>query len=389
MIRALFFLVQKALLHVSYATTRLTGRRRTISWVVGPVEIAAMAHRIAGLIPDSHSAVIVENRYFSFDYDSRVPAIRHPALKALVTGLLGPIILGRLVARAHGILYLGGVGYLTYARDGRAAEFAFVTRRGCALACYFVGDDIRAPAKMRELQERTGLENIGTHNGRVDPHLASPEYDDERRLVANVAETYADVIFSSTVDQASYLERPTHPITYFFPDDEFFPDRSKFDDLRRPVVVHAPTSPHIKGTDHVRAAVARLEEEGYDFEYVELIGVPNTVVRSELRRAHIALNQFYAYIPGVFGIEALASLCAVLMSADETIEPDLPRGSNEAWLVTRYDNVYERLKSLLDHPERIEPLAVRGQEWAREHVGYAAAGPRLRAILDGVLAARR
>lgn len=388
MIRRAIHRVQVVLLHVSYATTRLTGRRRTISWVVGPAEIASMAHRIAGLIPGSHSAVIVENRYFSFRYDSRVPRLRNPTLLALVTALLGPIILGRLAARARGFLYLGDLGFLTYARDGRASEFEFLARRGCAIACYFVGSDIRSPAKMRELEQRTGLQNIGTHLGRVDPVFDTPAYDDERRLMAQVAETYADVIFSATVDQASYLERPTHPITYFFPDDEFFSDRAKFADLRRPVIVHAPTSPEIKGTEHVRAAIARLEAEGREFEYVELIGVPNTVVRSELRRAHIALNQFYAYIPGVFGIEALASLCAVLMSSDETIEPDLPRGSNDAWLVTRYDNVYERLASLLDHPERIEPLAVRGQEWAREHVGFAAAGPRLRAILDAVLAGR-
>ncbi len=385
MIRPLFHVVQKVLLHVSYTCTRATVRHRTIRWVVGPAEIAAMAHRIAGLIPGSHSAVIVENRYFSFRYDSRIPAIRNPTLRAIVAGLLGPIILGRLVARARGFLYLGDLGFLTYARDGRAYEFEFVTRRGRALVCYFVGSDIRSPARMRELEGVTGLQNIGTHLGRVDPIFDTPEYDEQRRVTARVAETYADAIFSATVDQSSYLERPTHPITYFFPDDEFFADRGKFADLSRPVIVHAPTSPEIKGTEHVHAAIARLEADGYDFEYVELIGVPNSVVRSELRRAHIVLNQFYAYIPGVFGIEALASLCAVLMSADETIEPDLPPGSNEAWLVTRYDNIEERLRSLLDHPERIEPLAVRGQEWAREHVGFASAGPRLRRILDSVL----
>jgi hypothetical protein len=385
MMGRLFFSLQKVLLHASFAATRLTGRRRPITWVVGPQEIASMAHRLAALIPGSHTAVIVDNPYFAFRYESRIPAIRSPLLRDLARGILGPIILGRLVARARGFLYLGELGFLPNARDSRAYEFEFLTRRGCVLVCYFVGSDIRSPARMRELEKATGLQNLGTHLGRVDPVFDTPEYDAERRRLAEVAETFAHAVFSATVDQASYLQRPTHPITYFFPDDEFLADRGKFTDLSRPVIVHAPTSPQIKGTEHVRSAIERLESEGYRFEYVELIGVPNTVVRSELRRAHIALNQFYAYIPGVFGIEALASLCAVLMSADETIEPDLPRGSNTAWLVTRYDNIYEQLKSLLDHPESIEPLAVRGQDWARKHVGFASAGPRLREILDSVL----
>ena len=108
----------------------------------------------------------------------------------------------------------------------------------------------------------------------------------------------------------------------------------KFDEIVRPVLVHAPSSPIIKGTQLVRAAVALLREEGFDFEYVELTGVPHEEVASQLQRAHIVLNQFFAYVPGMFGIEAMAAGAVVLQSADESLESDLPAGSNAAWVVT-------------------------------------------------------
>ena len=70
--------------------------------------------------------------------------------------------------------------------------------------------------------------------------------------------------------------------------------------------------------------------------------------RRELGRAHIALNQFYGFSPAVFGAEALAAGCAVMMSSDEFVETDLPAGSNECWVVTKHHQVYSHLRRLLD-----------------------------------------
>ena len=151
------------------------------------------------------------------------------------------------------------------------------------------------------------------------------------------------------------------------------------------MVTHASSSPIIKGTQLVRAAVAKLESEGYDFEYVELIGVGNTEVAAQLARTHIALNQFFGFTTAVFGAEALAARCALLSSADGTIETSLPPGANDVVLVTKHWQVYDNLKSLLDHPERIEPLATAGQAWARRFSSAEGTGPVLVGILDSVL----
>ena len=63
-----------------------------------------------------------------------------------------------------------------------------------------------------------------------------------------------------------------------------------------------------------------MQLEGYNFDYIELSNKENRIVLEELKQAHIVLNQFYSFTPGLFGVEALANNCAVLMSADPKVE---------------------------------------------------------------------
>lgn len=372
---------QRALLSLSYFWHRK--QARTVTWVVGPDEIASMVRNIALALPGSHSVSLLKNRFYDFDYDSVLvrPRDRGPAtpLQRLVRG---PWLLGRLARQAEGFIYIGSTGYLLETGDQRDYEFAFLKSKGLALVCYFTGNDIRSPRLMRELQEQTGLENIGTYLPDVAAVFSTAAYDDTKRAIAASADKHADVVFNARVDQLSYLQKQTEPFLYFYPDDGFLESLDKFDTLDVPVVVHAPTAPILKGTQIVRSAVTRLRELGYAFEYVELINAPHEEVLAQLRRAHIALNEFYAFVPGVFGVEAMAAGCALMTRSDEHIETDLPAGSNEAWLVTASHQVFDNLKHLLDHPGELRPLAARGQAWARENAATSRSAERLRRALQ-------
>ena len=241
---------------------------------------------------------------------------------------------------------------------------------------------IRSPVLMRALQAETGIENIVTYLDQVSSVFASPEYDAARRAIAGVADRHADVIFNASIDQLSYIERPTEPFPYFFPNEDILRDDSKHSDPGPRIVLHAPSSPIIKGTQVVRAAVQRLRAEGYEFDYREMSGVAHAEVLTALREAHIVLNEFYAFVPGVFGVEAMASNCALLTRADESIETSLPPGSNEAWIVTAAGDIYSELRALLEHPERIAPQAAAGRAWVEAHATVSASGTRVRTILD-------
>lgn len=378
---------QRAALVLSFHANRLRRKRlqrNPISWVVGPDECASMVRQISQSIPDSYSVNFTQEFVYNYPYDFRFRTRPGSRWRWLERKLVGPWLLGRLMNQAKGFIYVGPTGFLLSDEDYREFEFAFLAKKGVPIVCYWCGSDIRSTKLMHELERQTGMPNISTYIGERGAIYESDAWDDEKRGLAAVASRYATAMFSNTVDHLSYLTKGTEPFLYFLPDAPLSnPD--KFDDLSTIVIVHATTAPSIKGTPLVRAAVAQLRIEGYEFEYVELIGVPNAVVKQEIGRAHIAMNQFYGFSPAVFGVEALMAGCVVMMSSDETVETDLPKGTNECWVVTKHFQVYSNLKRLLDDPSQLEPISRKGRAWAEKYAGKASAGAMLHRTLDAVL----
>jgi hypothetical protein len=71
-------------------------------------------------------------------------------------------------------------------------------------------------------------------------------------------------------------------------------------------ILHAPSNPFVKGSARIREVIAGLVAEGLPLELVELVGVPNSVVREELARCHFVVDQLYSDIP-VTGLVAEAA----------------------------------------------------------------------------------
>lgn len=378
---------QRAALVASYQFHRLQRahlKQKSISWVIGPDECASMVFQIAEALPGSYSVNFSEEFVYTSSYDYRFRTNWTSRLRRFEPLIAGPILLGRLMHIAAGFIYVGPTGFLLADLDYREFEFAYLAKKGLPIVCYWCGSDIRSTKRMHELEKETGFPNISTYIGERGGIFDSEEWDEQKRKIAEVASRHASAMFSNTVDHLSYLTVGTEPFLYFLPDDPL-PNPDKFQDVSTIVIVHATTAPSIKGTPLVRAAIHQLREEGYEFEYVELIGVPNATVKHELGRAHIAMNQFYGFSPAVFGAEALAAGCVVMMSADEFVETDLPAGSNECWVVTKHHQVYANLKRLLDDPSQLEPIARKGRSWAEKYASRASAGAILKRTLDAVL----
>ena len=381
---------QRLLLWTSYIWHGLTlrgSRKRSISWVVGVDEIASMVAQISNVIPGSYSVSFQRVHYYAnqIDYDYSLAAPVGTSRHARARKFFGPLLLGRLAHEAQGIIYVGGTGFMVSWDDGREYELRWAKRRGLKVVCYWTGSDIRSLRQMKDLERDLQLPNIATYIDLVTPGLGSEEAEESRRRLAVACDRWADAVFNFNVDQRGFLGRPPEPFMFYLDGDDGA-DLAKHDTDGPLVVVHATTSPIIKGTPLVRAAVAALRRGGYDFEYVELMGVSNDEVRAQLRRAHISLNQFYGFTPTVFGMESLLAGNAVMMSADPELEPGIPAGADDAWLVTRHWEVYDNLKMLLDNPAMRKAKAREGLKWAQEHGTGLANGPRLRAILDQVLA---
>ena len=163
----------------------------------------------------------------------------------------------------------------------------------------------------------------------------------------------------------------------------FKPNDSKWRNVKKIKIFHGPSSPIIKGTPLVRAAIKKLRLEGYNFDYDELSGVPHEEILEKLTTSHIVLNQFYAQVPGVFGVEAMANGCLLLTSADPNVEPSLPIGAEKAWVVTGYWNIYDRLKAVLDMPlEDLQRQAEAGYEWTFSNYSATESARHFKSIIN-------
>lgn len=318
----------------------------------------------------------------NYDYVPRVPESGLAHLWRL--WFVEPALFARLANSAEGFIYLNEVGYLNIYDDQRDFEFAFLKKRGVKVVCYFTGSDIRSIKLMLDQVKDTGLPHHALYMGETAPIVRSAQYDLARQRIAEVADKHADAIFTFPVDQKGYLTRPTLPFQYFIDDGRVLSDLSKFDDPVRPVVFHAPSNPILKGTPLVRAAVEQLRREGFSFDYVEMMNTPHEQVIQQLEHSHIVLNQFYSYVPGVFGIEAMAAGCVVMMSADCEIETALPPGSNEAWVMTKHWQLADNLRALLRSPEKWRAQAAAGQDWLKQHAVSSVSGARVREILKNL-----
>lgn len=358
---------------------------RRIDWVVGPEDIALMATHIAEALPNSYTAIHARNPFYDVPYDAVIQTSSTALGGRLATWRRlygGPILLAWLVNRARGFIYVGGGAFLEGHHDEREFEFAFIRSRGRRLVCYFTGNDIRSPRLSVERAEQSGRPNIGSILVTIDPVFATPEYDDARRTRAQVAERHSEAIFNARNDQLSYLEGRTYPFLYFYPDEQFVGPTAKFEAPERIVVVHAPSNPLLKGTDVVREVMARITQSHPQVEYRELIGVPHEQVLAALDEAHIALNEFYASVPGVFGVEAMARRCVLVTSARVADEPDLGEDAEGAWAVADVDTLHDVITDVLAHPERMSRLADRGWDWSMRHASASASRRALERALS-------
>ncbi|MEQ9285443.1 MAG: hypothetical protein RIG77_00965 [Cyclobacteriaceae bacterium] len=62
-------------------------------------------------------------------------------------------------------------------------------------------------------------------------------------------------------------------------------------------ILHSPSHPALKGSDIIRTSITQLKDQGYDIEFIELIGRPNAEVINELKKCDFVVDQLYSDTP--------------------------------------------------------------------------------------------
>jgi len=355
--KKIFIPFQTSLLYLFDFIFRLKKYTKKYLFVVGVDEIANNIYFFKNLFKGNALSVnFTENKFYKnnkYDYTIKINNWKFRYIARLI---YGPYLLAKLSHQADVFVYFWWTGFCV----DREIDYKFLKKKNKRIVCIFVGSDIRSLKLQKEIHQKQGLDHSVFY-------LKKDIEKEEKRVkkVAKDADKYADLIINPQKAQPSYLKRYVDTFIYMIKDDILNQKEFKLpnkDELIK--ILHAPSNPVSKGTQLVRAAIKKLEIKGYKFEYIELINKSNKEVLKLLENSHIVLNQFYAVLPGLFGIEAMAKKNAVLMSADYEI---LPTGGKKPWLRTKYWEVYDNLRYLLDNPAKIKEFAETGFEFVKEN----------------------
>lgn len=327
-----------------------------VSFIIGVDEIANCTYSLKQVFrEDAISVNFNINKYYKSNiYDYFLPT-SSKELSFFLRIFYGPFLLAKLANQGDVFIYLWSTGFSL----DREIDYKFLKSKQKKIVCIFLGSDIRSLKLQREYGQKYHIDTMATY-------LEIKNNDEIVKKVAALADKYSDLVFNYSIDQISYLKSNQIPWPYMIDDKLLNKDNNKFSKLtsNQIVVCHAPSNPFIKGTPLVRAVIKKLQIEGYDFKYIEMINIPNSEVLEILEKSHIVLNEFYAFVPGVFSIEAMAKQNAVLTSANYTDISDTAEG---AWMPTKYWEIYDHLKYLLDNPEKIEIFALNGHEFVKNN----------------------
>ena len=356
--------------------------RKQIGVVIGFSETCGLVAQ-TGLLIERSQTICFENDYYfnTLPYDFR---LKPGFLYKFRRFFFGAWILVRIAYTKSTVIYIGWDKLLIDALDFGEFEFQFLKKRGVSIVLWFTGSDIRSLARVRELHAGDKSENWADIMPIAFPTYDSQKFELSQKEKAHVAEYYADIIINNERDQTSYLSRSdsdTFPIT----DPVFFNsslEKFSLGNCEIVQVLHAPSSPLIKGTPLVNAAIKRLINEGYPINYIEARNSTREEMRQLISKSHVVLNQFYSKTPGHFGFEAMASSCILLQSAELPINKLLGDfDESPPWVRCSTFEIYECLKQVLDDIPKFISVAISGYNYALLNAHPDAVRPRINALL--------
>ena len=131
------------------------------------------------------------------------------------------------------------------------------------------------------------------------------------------------------------------------------------------MIVHAPTSPEIKGSAFVEKAIQKLKEQGVAFKYIRLEKVPyQEANRIYHDQADIFVDQFFLGDFGNFACEGMyygRPVCCYLIGDVLKWYPDCPIVN------CTIENLHEKLAWLIKNPDKRVEIGKRGQEFVKNH----------------------
>lgn len=191
---------------------------------------------------------------------------------------------------------------------------------------------------------------------------------DMKRFRIAFFDKHADLIYAINPDLLNMLpERAKfRPYTKLQP-KEWVPCFSDYTQ-KKTVILHAPTKQKVKGTEYVNEAVKRLQDEGYEIEYMLLQNIPNAEVISYYKKADLVIDQLLVGWYGGFAVECMALGKPVMCYIRESDLKYIPQRMREDMPIIKVtkETLYQQLKEMLDHKQDLAEIARKSRAYVEE-----------------------
>jgi glycosyltransferase involved in cell wall biosynthesis len=144
-------------------------------------------------------------------------------------------------------------------------------------------------------------------------------------------------------------------------------------------IFHAPNHRHIKGTDHIIAAVEELKRSGSAIELVILERVPNEKIREAMSGVDVVADQLVIGWYGMFAVEAMAMgkpvLCHIRPDFEELFVHEGLLGPGELPIMRcNRQNLKEVLLRLIEQKGELDSIGKRSRAFVMKHHSTEAMG---------------
>jgi glycosyltransferase involved in cell wall biosynthesis len=221
----------------------------------------------------------------------------------------------------------------------------------------------------------------------------TPAGDAVKRRTIAAFDRYADRIFFLNPDLGEVLPPRARFLPYASVDPNEWRPREPSPLPATPTIVHAPSHRGVKGTEHVLAAVERLQREGLPVELELVEGLSHAEAREAYERADILVDQLLVGWYGALAIELMALGRPVVCAIDEeTAQRHAPAELLDQLPIVRATpgDLANTLRALLtDRRGEYPELARRSRAFAVRWHDPAVIGERMRAEYGAAQAERR
>lgn len=254
------------------------------------------------------------------------------------------------------------------------AEIAALREHGIQVALLAHGSELRLPSRHVQIDEWSPYAD-----GRWPD---TPRLERTALHVRSVLERTGAPLFVTT--QEMLLDWPAATWLPLAIEPQRWATTAPVLERARPVVVHAPTNPYLKGTALIEPVLERLHDEGV-IEYRRLPLIPTHEMPGAIAAADVVLDQFCAGIYSVASVEAMAAgRVTVAHLHDQVLQVVRDRLGLEVPMISATPATLEAaLRDMVANPAPYRELAAQGPAFVTEAHDGRATAETLRPFLLG------